>query len=137
MNNEYTVSYKLSNGGVKILDTVFNKDHEFNQDKFYICLETSDPDITRKIGTIDKDVLNVHTGEFKVDYFKESDYNKYREFFPVLEMVLLPDSRKRYDIVLVDMDSKSEESKKSLYEGIMARISSELGEKLNAANRIY
>lgn len=137
MNNEYTVSYKLSNGGVKILDTVFNKDHEFNQDKFYICLETNDPDVTRKIGTIDKDVLNIRTGEFKVDYFEESDYNKYREFFPVLEMVLLPDSRKRYDIVLVDMDSKSEESKKSLYEGIMARISSELGEKLNAANRIY
>ena len=137
MNAEYTVSYKLSNGGIRILDTIFNKDQEFDQDQFYICLETDDPDVTRKIGTIDKDILNITTGDFAVDYFEESDYNKYKEFLPVLEMVLLPNNRKRYDIVLVDMDSKSEESRKTLYEGIMARISNELEEKLNAANELY
>lgn len=137
MSTEYTASYKLSNGGVRILDTIFNKDHEFDQDHFYICLETDDPDVTIKIGIIDKDIVNIHTGDFSVDYFEESDYNKYKEFLPVLEMVLLPNNRKRYDIVLVDMNSKSEESRKTLYEGIMARVSDELEEKLNAANELY
>ena len=70
MSTEYTASYKLSNGGVRILDTIFNKDHEFDQDHFYICLETDDPDVTRKIGIIDKDIVNIHTGDFSVDYFE-------------------------------------------------------------------
>ena len=135
-NTLYPVSYKLSESGVRILDTIYNKDQNFSQDNFFICLETSDPDVTQKIGKIDKDILNPNTGEFAVDFYEESDYNKYKDYTPVLEMVLLPNG-KRYDIVLVDMNSKSEESRKTLYNGIMARVSSELGEKLNAANRIY